>query len=58
MDAKMKHTLSLLMGIVIILVDLYWTYLAYSLSYGAINVPVDLGIIILIASIVWLWADL
>ncbi len=56
--AGKKHTIGLVMALIVIILDLYWTYLAYSSSYGGLTTPVYLGIIIFIASIIWVWADM
>lgn len=56
--AARKHAISLLMALIVIVLDLYWTYLAYSSSYHSLTTPVYLGIIIFIASIIWIWADM
>ena len=59
MDGKMKHNIGMVAGVIVLLSDLYWTYIAYSASYGNYaSTPVMLGIIILIFTIVWLWADM
>lgn len=46
--------ISIAMGIVILLADLYWLYIAWS---GSLTTPVMLGIIILLADLVWLYTD-
>lgn len=48
-----KSAVAILMGIVILIADLYWTYTSY---YDTLWLA--LGVIILIADIVWLLADL
>ncbi len=53
MDARVKHNLGILAGIAILLLDAYWTYIAWSNP-----VPQMLGILIFVAAIVWLWADM
>ena len=52
-----KHAIGLLMALIVIILDLYWTYLAYKAAYG-LATPVYLGIVIFIASIIWVWADM
>lgn len=52
MDGKMKHNISILMGIVIAVADLYWTYTSYFDSLW-----LALGIVIFLADIVWLYTD-
>ncbi len=56
MDGKMRRSLSILMGVIIALADLYWISLAYG-GY-TITVPVALGIIILLADLFWIYFDL
>ncbi|MEM3227701.1 MAG: hypothetical protein QXR58_01290 [Candidatus Micrarchaeaceae archaeon] len=53
MAGKALSNLAIVMGIVVILADLYWTYTSYSVPEW-----LALGLIILVASIVWLIADL
>jgi hypothetical protein len=50
---KARRNLAILMGIVIIAADLYWTVTSLSNP-----VWVVLGVVILIASIVWIYLDL
>ncbi len=53
MEPTSKSTLSIVMGVIIIVADLYWTYTSYpDLTWVA------LGVIILLASVVWIWLDL
>lgn len=52
MDADTKSTVSIIMGVIVILADLYWTLTSYM-----VPVWLFLGIIILVASLVWLWMD-
>ncbi len=49
-----KHTVSWITGIIVVVLDLYWTYIAFSAGAA---VPEALGIIIFLAALVWLWAD-
>ena len=53
MNKGTKSNIAILMGLIIAIADIYWTYTSY-------NVPIWLwlGIIIFIADIVWLWADI
>ena len=53
MNGKMKHNISLGAGAVTILADLYWTYTSY---YD--TTWLALGVIIFLATVVWLWADM
>jgi hypothetical protein len=53
MDAKMKGNIAILMGIVIGLADIYWTYTSYQDPLW-----LYLGIIIFIADLIWLWIDI
>lgn len=53
MDAKIRRNLAILMGIITIVADLYWTYTSYyNVSWLA------LGIIILVASVIWIYLEL
>ena len=52
MKNEAKSKLAILMGIVILIADLYWTYTSY---YDAVWLA--LGIIIFIADIIWLYLD-
>ena len=52
MKAKAKSWLAILMGIIILVADIYWTYTSsYDTTWLA------LGIVIFIADMVWLLAD-
>ena len=53
MDDKAKSNLELLMGAIIIVADLYWTYTSYTYLPWLV-----LGIIILVAALVWIALDL
>ncbi len=53
MDGKMKHNVSIAAGVIIIVADLYWTYTSY---YDTLWLA--LGVIIFLASVIWLWADM
>jgi hypothetical protein len=50
---KARRNLAILMGIVIIVADLYWTATSFSNP-----IWVALGVVILVASIVWIYLDL
>ncbi len=52
MKGNMRNQVSILMGIIIALADIYWTYTSY---YDAIWLA--LGVIIFIADIIWLYLD-
>jgi hypothetical protein len=52
MDSKGKSKLGILMGIVIIVADLYWTYTSYQTP-----IWLYLGVIILVASVIWIAID-
>lgn len=55
MSTKVKSYLSILMGIVIILADIYWLLVGASYTY----LPwLAAGIVILIASIIWIILDI
>jgi uncharacterized membrane protein YcjF (UPF0283 family) len=47
-----KPTLAILMGVVIIVADLYWTYTSYQDATW-----LALGVIILVASVIWIGLD-
>jgi hypothetical protein len=49
----MKTKLAILMGIIIIIADLYWTYTSYQTP-----IWLYLGVIILVASMIWIAIDL
>jgi hypothetical protein len=52
MTPRTKSYLAILMGIVIIVADLYWTYTSYQyLPWLAA------GVVIFVASVVWLYLD-
>ena len=53
MGSMMKSNISIVMGIIIGLADIYWTYTSYFDTLW-----LALGIIIFIADIVWLWIDI
>ncbi len=53
MDDKTRRNLAILMGIITIVADLYWTYTSYSNP-----VWLALGVIILAASVIWIYLDL
>ncbi len=53
MDANAKSTVSIIMGVIIILADLYWIYTSYIVPEW-----LYLGIIILVASLIWLGMDI
>lgn len=48
-----KGYISIAMGVVIGLLDIYWTYTSY---FNAIWLV--LGVIIFVADMVWLWVDI
>ena len=52
MKGKTKSWLALLMGVIILVADLYWTYTS---SYDATWVA--LGAVIFVADVIWLWLD-
>jgi hypothetical protein len=54
MGSKVKSYLAILMGIVIILADIYWLIVGNSYQYLPWLVA---GIVILIASVVWIILD-
>jgi hypothetical protein len=53
MDATMKSNVLILMGVIIGLADIYWTYTSYFDP-----VWLALGVIIFIADLIWLWIDI
>lgn len=48
----LKPSLAIVMGIIILVADIYWTYTSY---YDTIWLA--LGIIILVADIIWIYLD-
>ncbi|MCL4389141.1 hypothetical protein M1397_00825 [Candidatus Marsarchaeota archaeon] len=52
MNNKSKSLVGIIMGIIILIADLYWTYTSYSVPTW-----LALGIIILVADIIWLVID-
>jgi hypothetical protein len=52
MKSNTRSNISILMGIVIAIADIYWTWTSYYDSTW-----LALGIIILIADIIWLYID-
>lgn len=55
MSSKVKSYLAILMGIIIIVADIYWLIVGNSYQYVPWLVA---GIVILIASIIWIILDL
>lgn len=53
MTGKARRNLALLMGLIIIVADLYWTYTSYPDPLW-----LALGIVILAASVIWIYLDL
>ncbi len=49
----MKSNIAILMGIMIGLADIYWTYTSYQVPLW-----LWLGVIIFIADLIWLWIDI
>jgi hypothetical protein len=56
MAGKMKHLIGIIMGLIVLVLDAYWTYLASAGGYSSL--PFMLGAVIFIATLIWLWADL
>ena len=54
LDSKSKSWLAIAMGIVIILADVYWLVVGSSYTYPP---WLAAGIIIFVASLVWIWVD-
>jgi hypothetical protein len=54
MSTKVKSYLAILMGIVIILADIYWLLVGNSYTYTP---WLAAGIVILIASVIWIILD-
>ncbi|MDE1861188.1 MAG: hypothetical protein KGH72_05755 [Candidatus Micrarchaeota archaeon] len=52
MTGEQKHQLAILMGIVIAIADIYWTYTSYTDA-----IWLALGVIIFIADVIWLYLD-
>jgi len=52
MDNKSKSMIGMVMGLVILVADLYWTYTSYNVTLW-----LALGIVILIADVIWLAVD-
>lgn len=53
MPGKTRRNLGLLMGLIIVVADLYWTYTSYF-----DRLWLALGIVILVASVIWIYVDL
>jgi membrane protein YdbS with pleckstrin-like domain len=53
MAGKTKRRLPMLMGLIIVVADLYWTYTSYPDPLW-----LTLGIVILVASVIWIYLDL
>ncbi|MCL5412598.1 MAG: hypothetical protein M1474_03080 [Candidatus Marsarchaeota archaeon] len=49
-----RRGIAILMGLIILVADLYWTYIAF---HAAAVTPEMLGIIIFVADIIWLVFD-
>jgi len=58
MDSKAKSYLAIVMGIIILLADIYWLVFPVG-GYYSYQAPPWLaaGVIILVADLVWLWVD-
>ena len=54
MASKTKSYLAILMGVIIILADIYWLLIGNSYTYLPWLIA---GIIILVASIIWFYID-
>jgi hypothetical protein len=52
MNAKTKSYLAILMGIIILLLDLWWTYASYPYEPW-----VAVGVVIFVASVIWIYLD-
>ncbi len=52
MATNTKTLLGIIMGLIILVADLYWTYTSYQIALW-----LALGIIILVADIIWLVID-
>ena len=53
MAMPQKLKISVLMGIIIALADIYWTYTSYFDTTW-----LALGIVVFIADMIWLWIDI
>jgi hypothetical protein len=52
MKGNAKSMLAMLMGVIILVADIYWTYTSsYDMTWVA------LGVIILVADLVWMYLD-
>ena len=58
MDTKWKSYLAIVMGIIILIADIYWLVVPVG-GYYSYQAPPWLvaGIIILVADLVWIWID-
>jgi|GEM_PF-1129053 hypothetical protein len=52
MKGNTKSMIAILMGVIIAIADIYWTYTSY---YDVVWVA--LGVIILIADVIWMYID-
>lgn len=52
MNPTIKSNISILMGVIIGIADIYWTYTSY-----AVPLWLALGVIIFLADMIWLWTD-
>lgn len=52
METKTKSYLAILMGIIIIIADVYWTVTSYQYLPWLVA-----GIVILVASVIWIYLD-
>lgn len=52
MDSKTESKLAMLMGVIIAIADLYWTYTSY---YDTLWLA--LGVVIFIADVLWMYFD-
>ena len=54
MDSKAKSYAAIVLGIIIILADIYWLMVGASYTYTP---WLAAGIIIFVAAVVWIWID-
>ena len=54
MDSKMESYAAIVLGVIIIIADIYWLLVGTSYTYAP---WLAAGIVIFVASLVWIWID-
>ena len=54
LDSKMESYAAIVLGIIIIIADVYWLWIGASYTYAP---WLAAGIVIFVAALVWIWID-